>query len=242
MYMASPDYMAKYAKRLIHKGVKFLGGCCGTTPEHIKMMADAVRPLSPRRSFVVIERDTAEKKTSGYEPVPLESRSRWGQKVANGEFVTTIEITPPKGPNPDGMVKSVHAIKEAGVDAGNLPDGPRAQNRMGAIAVAVLLQQRVGIETVLHYCCRDRNLLGMHSDLLGCAALGLHNLLLITGDPPKMGPYPEATAVFDIDSIGLTNMVSLMNHGLDLGGKLVTGYLLDRLRPNWVGGVTLEQI
>ena len=101
----------------------------------------------------------------------------------------------------------------------NVPDGPRAQNRMGAMAVAVLVQQQVGIETVLHYCCRDRNLLGMHSDLLGAAALGLRNLLLITGDPPKMGPYPEATAVFDIDSIGLTNMVSLMNHGLDLGGN-----------------------
>ncbi len=177
MYMASPDYMAKYAKRLIHKGVKFLGGCCGTTPEHIKMMADAVRPLSPRRSFVVIERDTLEKKAQGQEPVPLETRSQWGHKIAHGEFVTTIEITPPKGPNPEAMVKSVHSIKEAGVDAVNVPDGPRAQNRMGAIAVAVLLQQRVGIETVLHYCCRDRNLLGMHSDLLGCAALGLRNLL-----------------------------------------------------------------
>lgn len=219
MYMASPDYMAKYAKRLIHKGVKFLGGCCGTTPEHIKMMADAVRPLSPRRSFVVIERDVAEKKQNGYQPVALETRSRWGHKIAHGEFVTTIEIVPPKGPNPEAMVKSVHAIKEAGVDAVNVPDGPRAQNRMGAIAVAVLLQQRVGIETVLHYCCRDRNLLGMHSDLLGCAALGLRNLLVITGDPPKMGPYPDATAVFDIDSIGLTNMVSLMNRGLDLGGN-----------------------
>ena len=219
MYMASPDYMAKYAKRLIHKGVKFLGGCCGTTPEHIKMMADAVRPLSPRRSFVIIERDTADKRQNGQEAVPLEARSRWGKKIANGEFVTTIEITPPKGPNPDAMVKSVHAIRDAGVDAVNVPDGPRAQNRMGAIAVAVLLQQRVGIETVLHYCCRDRNLLGMHSDLLGCAALGLRNLLLITGDPPKMGPYPDATAVFDIDSIGLTNMVSLMNRGLDLGGN-----------------------
>ena len=219
MYMASPDYMAKYAKRLIHKGVKFLGGCCGTTPEHIKMMADAVRPLSPRRSFVVIERDTAEKKSQGLEPAPLETRSHWGQKIASGEFVTTIEIVPPKGPNPEAMVKSVQSIKEAGVDAVNVPDGPRAQNRMGAIAVAVLLQQRVGIETVLHYCCRDRNLLGMHSDLLGCAALGLRNMLLITGDPPKMGPYPDATAVFDIDAIGLTNMVSLMNRGLDLGGN-----------------------
>ncbi|HET7705949.1 MAG TPA: bifunctional homocysteine S-methyltransferase/methylenetetrahydrofolate reductase [Thermoanaerobaculia bacterium] len=219
MYMASPDYMAKYAKRLIHKGVKFLGGCCGTTPEHIKVMADAVRPLSPRRSFVVVERNGAEEQKKGTDPIPLPERSHWGSKIAKGEFVTTIEITPPKGPNPDAMVESVKSIKAAGVDAVNVPDGPRAQNRMGAIAVAVLLQQRVGIETVLHYCCRDRNLLGMHSDLLGCAALGLRNLLLITGDPPKMGPYPEATAVFDIDSIGLTNMVSLMNRGLDLGGN-----------------------
>jgi methionine synthase I (cobalamin-dependent)/5,10-methylenetetrahydrofolate reductase len=219
MYMASPDYFAKYAKRLIHKGVKFIGGCCGTTPEHIKMMADAVRPLSPRRSFVVVEHNGAAEEKAGVEPAPMEARSSWGRKIARGEFVTTIEITPPKGANPDAMVKSVQAIKDAGVDAVNVPDGPRAQNRMGAIAVSVLLQQRVGIETVLHYCCRDRNLLGMHSDLLGCAALGLRNLLIITGDPPKMGPYPEATAVFDIDSIGLTNMVNLLNRGLDLGGN-----------------------
>ena len=219
MYMASPEYMAKYAKRLIHKGVKFLGGCCGTTPEHIKVMADAVRPLSPRRSFVVIERDAATEQKKGTEPKPLAERSRWGKKIASGQFVTTIEIVPPKGPNPEAMVASVQSIRDAGVDAVNVPDGPRAQNRMGAIAVAVLLQQRVGIETVLHYCCRDRNLLGMHSDLLGCAALGVRNLLLITGDPPKMGPYPDATAVFDIDSIGLTNMVNLMNRGLDLGGN-----------------------
>jgi homocysteine S-methyltransferase len=220
MYMASPDYFSKYAKRLIHKGVKFIGGCCGTTPEHVKMMADAVRPLSPRRTFVIVERNgKAGEKAAGVEPTALATRSNWGRKLAGGEFVTTIEITPPKGPNPDAMIKGVESIKAAGVDAVNVPDGPRAQNRMGAIAVAVLLQQRVGIETVLHYCCRDRNLLGMHSDLLGCAALGLRNMLLITGDPPKMGPYPEATAVFDIDSIGLTNMVSLMNRGLDLGGN-----------------------
>jgi methionine synthase / methylenetetrahydrofolate reductase(NADPH) len=219
MYMASPEYFAKYAKRLIHKGVKFIGGCCGTTPEHIRMMADAVRPLSPRRSFVIVERENGNGAPAGVEPAPLEERSKWGRRIARGEFVTTIEITPPKGPNAEAMVRSVQTIKEAGVDAVNVPDGPRAQNRMGAIAVSILLQQRVGIETVLHYCCRDRNLLGMHSDLLGCAALGVRNLLLITGDPPKMGPYPEATAVFDIDSIGLTNMVNLMNRGLDLGGN-----------------------
>jgi methionine synthase I (cobalamin-dependent)/5,10-methylenetetrahydrofolate reductase len=219
MYMASPEYFAKYAKRLIHKGVKFIGGCCGTTPEHIKMMADAVRPLSPRRTFVIDERNGNGDKPAGVEPAAMATRSNWGRKIAGGEFVTSIEIVPPKGANPEAMLKSVRAIKDAGVDAVNVPDGPRAQNRMGAIAVSVLLQQQVGIEAVLHYCCRDRNLLGMHSDLLGCAALGVRNLLIITGDPPKMGPYPEATAVFDIDSIGLTNMVNLMNHGLDLGSN-----------------------
>lgn len=220
MYMASPDYMGRYAKRLVYKGVKFVGGCCGTTPEHTRAIADAVRPLSPRRQFAVLEgiasRATEDK---GPATVPLASRSNWGRKIAAGELATTIEIVPPKGPNPDKMLEGVRAIREAGVDAVNVPDGPRAQNRMGAIAVAVLIQQRVGIEAILHYCCRDRNLLGMHSDLLGCAALGVRNLLLITGDPPKMGPYPEATAVFDIDSIGLTNMATLMNHGFDLGGN-----------------------
>ena len=221
MYMASPDYMGKYGKRLIQKGVKFLGGCCGTTPEHIRTMADAVRPLSPRRQLVVLEQ--VEKIQNGSaaaaEPVPLADRSRWGRKIASGEFVTTVEIVPPKGADPDELLRAVETIRDAGVDAINVPDGPRAQNRMGAIAVATLVLQKVGIEPVLHYCCRDRNLLGMHSDLLGCAALGIRNLLLITGDPPKMGPYPDATAVFDIDSIGLTNMVNLLNRGLDLGGN-----------------------
>src|SRR5437588_1338100 len=136
MYMASPDYMAKYAKRLIHKGVKFLGGCCGTTPEHIKIMADAVRPLSPRRSFVVVEREAGAKQSDSKDAVPMAARSNWGKRIAAGEFVTTIEITPPKGPNPDKMIESVRSIKAAGVNAVNVPDGPRAQNRMGAIAAA----------------------------------------------------------------------------------------------------------
>lgn len=218
MYMASPEYVGKYAKRLIHKGVKYIGGCCGTTPEHVKYIADSVRPLSPRRTLMALETPRVES-SPGFEPTAMADRSRWGAKLAAGEFVSTIEIVPPKGPDATKMIEGVRQIHAAGIDAVNVPDGPRAQNRMGAMAVALLVQQNVGIETVLHYCCRDRNLLGMHSDLLGAAALGLHNLLLITGDPPKMGPYPEATAVFDIDSIGLTNMVNLMNHGLDLGGN-----------------------
>ncbi len=219
MYMASPDYMGKYARRLIQKGVKFIGGCCGTTPEHVRTMADAVRPLSPRRQHLILKQVEDESMQShGETPVPLKERSSWGEKLAAGRFVTTVEIVPPRGADPAVMLEHVEQIRNAGVDAVNVPDGPRAQNRMGAIAVATLIA-RQGIEPVLHYCCRDRNLLGMHSDLLGCAALGIRNLLLITGDPPKMGPYPDATAVFDIDSIGLTNMVGLMNRGLDLGGN-----------------------
>ena len=153
------------------------------------------------------------------EPVPLAARSRLGAKLAEGRFVTTVEIVPPKGVDPAPMFEQVRQLKAAGVDAVNVPDGPRAQSRMGALLSALMIEREVGIEAVVHYACRDRNLLGMLSDLLGAAAAGLRNLLIITGDPPKMGPYPEATAVFDIDSIGLTNLVSRLNHGLDPGGN-----------------------
>src|SRR4029078_6828506 len=149
--------------------------------------------------------------------VPPEERSHWGRKIARGEFVTSLEVLPPKGVDAKKTLDSIRLLKEAGVDGVNIPDGARAQSRMSAIATAVLVEQQIGIESVLHYCCRDRNLLGMMSDLLGAAALGWRNLFLITGDPPKMGPYPDATAVFDIDAIGLTNMVNKLNHGLDIG-------------------------
>ncbi|HEX6640676.1 MAG TPA: methylenetetrahydrofolate reductase, partial [Thermoanaerobaculia bacterium] len=153
------------------------------------------------------------------EALPLAQRSRFGAKIAAGELVTSVEIVPPRGVDPEKMLAGVTLLKDAGVDAVNVPDGPRAQMRMGVLATSLLIEQRVGIEAVVHYCCRDRNLLGMLSDLLGAHALGLRNLLLITGDPPKMGPYPEATAVFDIDSIGLTNLVNHLNKGLDPGGN-----------------------
>jgi methionine synthase / methylenetetrahydrofolate reductase (NADH) len=220
-YMASPEYMAKYAKRLIQAGAKFVGGCCGTTPEHIKQIANAVAALSPGRSTVRLM--VPEEKPPDVQVVPRELRSRFAKKICAGEFVTSVEIVPPKGCDPSKMLEGVSLLKEAGVDAVNVPDGPRAQSRMGVLAVSTLIEQRVGIETVVHYCCRDRNLLGMTSDLLGAAGLGLRNLLIITGDPPKMGPYPEATAVFDIDSIGLVNMVNRLNHGLDIGGNPIGG-------------------
>jgi methionine synthase / methylenetetrahydrofolate reductase(NADPH) len=217
IYLASPEYIAKYAKRLINAGVKFIGGCCGTTPEHIKLIVDAVRALSPGRRE--IRALSVEEQSAKVDPVPFADRSRWSHKIAHGQFVTSVEIVPPKGCDASKMIEGVRTLKEAGVDAVNVPDGPRAQSRMGALAVSLIIEQQVGIEAVTHYACRDRNLLGMFSDLLGAAALGLHNFLLVTGDPPKMGPYPDATAVFDIDAIGLTNLVNRLNHGIDPGGN-----------------------
>lgn len=221
-YMGSPEYMATFAKRFVQAGARFVGGCCGTTPTHIKLIADSVRSISPRARRQSV-RPGAAKVTEIKPPDvsvvdPLE-RSKWSRKIALGEFVTSVEVLPPKGCDPTATLESIRLLKDAGVDAVNIPDGPRAQTRMSAQATAVLVEKEVGIEAVLHYCCRDRNLLGMMSDLLGAAALGIRNLLLITGDPPKMGPYPDATAVFDIDSIGLTNMVNKLNHGLDIGNN-----------------------
>jgi len=218
IYLASPEYMASYARRMIEAGARFVGGCCGTTPEHIKKMRDYIASVVPRHPTVVVSR-SAVTTPAGVEAVPLAERSGWGAKLACGEFVTSVEIVPPKGVDPTPMLEQCRALRAAGVAAVNVPDGPRAQSRMGVLPSAILIQRDVGIETVIHYCCRDRNLLGMLSDILGAHAAGLRNILIITGDPPKMGPYPEATAVFDIDSIGLTNLVYRLNHGLDPGSN-----------------------
>jgi methionine synthase I (cobalamin-dependent)/5,10-methylenetetrahydrofolate reductase len=221
-YMGSPEYMAEFSRRFVQTGAKFVGGCCGTTPTHIKLIAEAIRSVSPRQgisSFRNQSATVAELKPQDVLVVPPEERSRWAGKIARGEFVTSVEVLPPKGCDAQKTLDSIRLLKDAGVDGVNIPDGPRAQTRMSAQATAVLVEREIGIEAVLHYCCRDRNLLGMMSDLLGAAALGLHNLLIITGDPPKMGPYPDATAVFDIDAIGLTNMANKLNHGLDLGNN-----------------------
>ena len=233
MYMASPEYMASYARHFIQAGAKLLGGCCGTTPEHIKSLVDGIRPLVPRNqrrasvryqmphTLGADEPGAESAAAAGVDAMPFARRSRWAGKIARNEFVTSVEIVPPRGVDATAMLEGVSALKVAGVDAVNVPDGPRAQSRMGALMTSLLIEQRIGMETVTHYCCRDRNLLGMLSDLLGASAMGLRNLLIITGDPPKMGPYPDATAVFDIDSIGLTNLVSRLNKGLDPGGNAI---------------------
>jgi homocysteine S-methyltransferase len=235
MYMASAEYFATYARHLVQGGAKVVGGCCGTTPAHVRAMRQALRvELAMGRSEAgtragaaaasnggPVERRSAPRPEAAVEPAPLAARSRLGAKLAAGTFVTSVEIVPPRGIDTDKLVRDAGTLHRAGVDAINVPDGPRAQSRMGAIATALVIEQRVGIEAVTHYACRDRNLLGMLSDLLGAAALGLHNLLVITGDPPKMGPYPDATAVFDVDAIGLTNLVANLNRGLDPGGNSI---------------------
>jgi len=225
IYLCSPEYMGTYAKRYIQSGAKVVGGCCGTTPEHLRAILKSVRMLRPAQRRVEIFVPSTV--THDVSPVPRAEKSRLSAKVAAGEFVTSVELNPPKGIDTTKVMTGARFLKEHGVDAVNIPDGARASARMGPMFLALMMEREIGIETILHYCCRDRNLLGMQADLLGAWASGLRNILIITGDPPKLGDYPDATAVFDVDAIGLTNMVTRLNHGLDLGGNVIgrpTGY------------------
>jgi methionine synthase / methylenetetrahydrofolate reductase(NADPH) len=216
IYLCSPEYMASYAKKFVEVGVSVVGGCCGTTPEHIHSMKSRLRVGSARStSYKPVAAPTA----SPVETVPLGQRSRLGRKIAAGEFVTMVEIVPPKGIDSAKEVEGARFLKAVGVDAVNIPDSPRASARMGNQALCLLIAQQVGIEPILHYTCRDRNVLGIQSDLLGASAVGINNLICITGDPPKMGDYPDATAVFDVDAIGLVNIVHNLNRGLDIGAN-----------------------
>jgi homocysteine S-methyltransferase len=205
---------------MIQAGARFVGGCCGTTPDHIKKIHAQVASLQPRLASVGLP-GKGPGAAIGVVPVPLRDRSRLGRKLACGELVTTVEILPPTGWNPASMIEQCRSLQAAGVDAVNVLDSARAQSRMGVLPAALIVQREVGLETVFHYTCRDRNMLGMLSDLLGAAAGGLRNVLIVTGDPPTMGPYPDSTAVFDIDSIGLTNLLHRLNQGLDPGGNSI---------------------
>ncbi|HEX9690518.1 MAG TPA: bifunctional homocysteine S-methyltransferase/methylenetetrahydrofolate reductase [Gemmatimonadales bacterium] len=218
IYLSSPDYMATYAMRMMEAGARFVGGCCGTTPDHIHAMRLAVRQRRPRPSGELVRPREAEAE-GGVDPVPLDRRSRWGAKLARGEWVVSVELLPPKGASAGRLIEQAQRIKVSGADAVSILDGARAQSHMGVIPSALVVERQVGIETIAHYTCRDRNMLGMISDLVGAAAAGLRNLLIVTGDPPRTGPYGDATAVFDIDAIGLTNLVDRLNHGLDPGGN-----------------------
>ena len=218
IYLASPEYMGSYARRMIQAGARFVGGCCGTTPDHIRKIHAYVASLQPR---TVSAGPIATSGQAGATPIPLERRSRLGRKLASGDWILTVEIPPPRGWNTAELITECRTLKDAGVDAVNVLDSARAQSRMGVLSAALIIERDVGIETVFHYTCRDRNMLGMLSDLLGAAAGGLRNVLIVTGDPPTMGPYPDSTAVFDIDSIGLTNLLHRLNQGLDPGGNSI---------------------
>ncbi|HEU4415930.1 MAG TPA: bifunctional homocysteine S-methyltransferase/methylenetetrahydrofolate reductase [Candidatus Angelobacter sp.] len=219
IYLCSPEYMASYARKFVNAGVNLVGGCCGTTPEHIKAMNSALRVADAKGRTGGFRVVTEAKRESTLTPPPLAQRSNLGRKLATGEFVSLVEIVPPKGVDCRKEIEGAKFLKAAGIDAINIPDSPRASARMSNLALCILVQQQAGIETVLHFTCRDRNVLSMQSELLGAFTTGIHNLICITGDPPKLGNYPDATAVFDVDAIGLVNLVSNLNLGLDLGAN-----------------------
>jgi len=228
IYMSTPEYFTEYCKRMIQLGVRGVGGCCGTTPEHIHEMAKNISSLSGVKKHVTISRHT-DQELPEVDIVPLAEKCAFGAKLAAGEKVTSVEITPPRSIDLQPMLDKCQVCKDAGVDAINIPDGPRASARISPMVAALAVEHEVGIETVLHYCCRDRNLIGMQSDLLGGYAGGLRNYLIITGDPPKLGDYPDSTAVFDVDAVGLTQVVNNLNHGIDVGGNVInppTGILI----------------
>jgi len=219
IYLCSPEYMAQYARRLLWAGVRIIGGCCGTTPDHIKLIRSETRSLQPSAKKLAVTVETPHAKAHSLAPVPMAEKSKLGAKLAEGKFVSFVEILPPRGVNARLEIAGARQCAEAGIDCINVPDGPRASARMSAQVTCQLIQQHAGIEAVNHFCCRDRNILGIQSELLGAHAAGVRNLICITGDPPRMGLYPDATAVFDVDAIGLVNIVNNLNHGLDIGGN-----------------------
>jgi methionine synthase / methylenetetrahydrofolate reductase(NADPH) len=218
IYMATPESLATYAEYFVGLGVRGIGGCCGTSHEHIRELANSVKKI--HRAHVVIP-ETAVQGVVLKQPVAPEKKSRFAAKLARGEWVTSVEIVPPLGYDLAATIQKSAACRERGVDAINIPDGPRASSRLNPLVTALSIYRDAGIEPVLHVACRDQNVIGLQSTLLGCAAAGINNILIITGDPPKVGDYPFATAVFDIDSIGLVKIASRLNRGVDIGGKPV---------------------
>ena len=220
-YFATPDYFAKFAKRFVNAGARLVGGCCGTTPDHIKSMAGAVRALGKGPTVAI--REVAVEPDTALDELPLEERSPLGRKLAQGKFIISVEIDPPKGLRLAGAIKGAQLLKDSGVDVINIGDGPRATARVNPQALGLILEREVGIETILHTSCRDRNLLGLQSDMLGAYTNGFRNILAITGDPPMVGDYPSATGVFDVDAIGLVTLLKNLNRGLDMGGRSMQG-------------------
>ena len=219
IYLCSPEYMASFARKAIAAGAQIVGGCCGTTPNHIRAMRSAMRAIDAQ-AHVAEGGATAELSTET-PPAPLGQRSHIGSLIDQGKFITLVEIVPPKGIDCSREIEGARLLASLGVHAINVPDSPRASARMSAQSLCIQIQQHTNIDTILHYTCRDRNILSIQSDLLGASSIGLHNILCLTGDPPKLGNYPDATAVFDVDSIGLVNLVRRLNHGLDVGSNSI---------------------
>ena len=226
LYLCSPEYMASYARRFIASGVRLVGGCCGTTPEHIRQIALVAKSMAPGLARHAAGVDVKTQSSSmiasqphAKPPVAREEKSALAKKLVNGGFVRAIELVPPRGHTSAGALKDATRLASRGVDVVTIPDGLRSGARMSALSMAVLVQQHAAVEALLQYSCRDRNLLGIQSDLLGAHAMGVRNVLGITGDVRNLGDIPDATAVFDVDSIGLTNVINRLNHGLDIGGQ-----------------------
>jgi len=219
IYLCSPEYMAQYARRYLLAGVKIVGGCCGTTPEHIKEIRSEARSLQPGSRTLSVTVEQTRDRAQEMEKVPVAQKSVLGGKLAAGRFVAFVEILPPRGVDASKEIQGAKECKAAGIDCINVPDGPRASARMSAHVTCQLIQEKAGIEAVMHFCCRDRNILSIQSELLGAHTVGVRNLICITGDPPRMGTYPDATAVFDVDAVGLARIANNLNHGLDLGGN-----------------------
>src|ERR1700739_4146447 len=219
IYLCSPEYMASLARKALAAGAQIVAGCCGTTPNHIRAMRSAMRAIDAQAR--VKEGGKQAEISTETPPASLGQRSRIGSLVEQGSFVTLVEIVPPKGIDCSKEIEGARLLAQLGVHAINVPDSPRASARMSAQSLCIQITQHTGIETILHYTCRDRNVLSIQSDLLGASSIGLHNILCLTGDPPKLGNYPDATAVFDVDAIGLVNIVRRLNHGLDIGANSI---------------------
>ncbi|MDR1962845.1 MAG: bifunctional homocysteine S-methyltransferase/methylenetetrahydrofolate reductase [Planctomycetaceae bacterium] len=221
IYYCSPEYVATYAMRLANLGVAAVGGCCGMTPDHIREVAKMIKPLAKGRAAKTILH-TAQPEVEEQPETPFQDRSRLSWKLARRDWVTTVELVPPRGYDLTESIEKSRKLYRHGIDAINLPDGPRASSRISPLVLAQRILQEAGIEPILHFCCRDRNLIGMQADILGCAAFGIRNMLFVTGDPPKLGGYPDATGVFDTDSIGMVAVQRRLNRGVDLGGQALT--------------------
>lgn len=222
IYLSSPEYMASYARRFIASGVRIVGGCCGTTPEHIRQISAAVRKMTPEMlrgaDRVHVSVAAVAEAPHAQRPVAQRDKSRFAAALAAGKHVVSVELVPPRGVACGEAITDAKKLASRNVDVITIFDGPRGA-RMSAMSMAVLIQQHAFIETTLQYSCRDKNLLGIQSDLLGAAAMGVRNVLGITGDASLLGEIPDATAVFDVDSVGLTNLMTRLNHGLDVGGQ-----------------------